>query len=68
MNPIKRLVAQQFSSLLGHDHGHGHDGKWKMIMTVFIAARWKLMLEHGEVDGTSISIVRPPGIVHMLQI
>ena len=41
--------------------------KIMIIMTVFIAARWKLVLEHGEVDGASISIVRPPGIVHMLK-
>ena len=41
--------------------------KIMIIMTVFIATRWKLVLEHGEVDGASISVVRPPRIVHMLQ-
>ena len=35
--------------------------------TVFIAAWREILLEHGEIDGPAIGVVRPPRIVHVLE-
>ena len=35
--------------------------------TIFVAAWWKVLFEHGEVYGTTIGIIRSTGIVHVLE-
>ena len=66
------ILVQKAIWLLVLFQGDYYDDFYKLVVTwwehtVFIAAWREILFEHGEIDRASVGVVRPPGIVHVLQ-